>query len=101
MKENPGSSFAMKIDCEEAEYEIIPDLIKHDVLRKIDIIVMETHYGRENEIADAFRKEGFIVYSSEEAPYRTGTLFAVRQKEKMGGADVFLVLKVAKPSILL
>ena len=83
MNENPGASFAMKIDCEGAEYEIIPDLIKHDVLRKIDIVVMETHYGRENEIADAFVKEGFIVYSNEEAPYRTGTLFAVRHKDKM------------------
>ncbi len=79
MNENPGASFAMKIDCEGAEYEIIPDLIKHDVLKKIGVVVMETHYGEEDRMVGAFRKEGFIVYSNQEAPFRTGTLFAVRQ----------------------
>ncbi|MCR4656372.1 MAG: hypothetical protein K5770_09120 [Lachnospiraceae bacterium] len=79
MNENPGASFAMKIDCEGAEYEIIPNLIKHDILRKTDVVVMETHYGGEDGMIDAFRKEGFIVYSNQEAPFRTGTLFAVRQ----------------------
>ena len=66
-----------------AEYEIIPDLIKHGVLKRIGIVVMESHYGREDEIMEAFRKEGFVVYSNEEPPYRTGTLFAVR-KERTG-----------------
>ena len=79
MNENPGASFAMKIDCEGAEYEIIPNLIKHDILGKIDVVVMETHYGGEDGMIDAFRKEGFIVYSNQEAPFRTGTLFAFRQ----------------------
>ena len=79
MNENPGASFAMKIDCEGAEYEIIPNLIKHGVLKKIDIVVMETHYGREDDMVDAFSKEGVIVYSNQEAPFNTGTLFAVRQ----------------------
>ncbi len=81
MNENPGASFAMKIDCEGAEYEIIPNLIKHDVLKKISIVVMETHYGGEDMMVDAFRKEGFIVYSNQVPPFRTGTLFAVRQNE--------------------
>ena len=50
-----------------------------DVLKKISVVVMETHYGEEDRMVDAFRKEGFIVYSNQEAPFRTGTLFAVRQ----------------------
>ncbi len=79
MNENPGLSFAMKIDSEGAEYEIIPNLIKHDVLSRIDVIIMETHYGNEDQVVTALQKEGFIVYSNEEAPFRTGTLFAVRQ----------------------
>ncbi len=80
MDENPEASFAMKIDCEGAEYEIVPNLIKHGVLKRISIVVMETHYGREDEIIEAFRKEGFVVYSNEEAPFRTGTLFALRKE---------------------
>lgn len=83
MDENPGASFAMKIDCEGAEYEIIPDLIKHGVMKRISVVVMESHYGREDEMIEALSKEGFVVYSNEEPPYRTGTLFAVR-KERTG-----------------
>ena len=79
MNENPGLSFAMKIDSEGAEYEIIPNLIKHDVLKRIDIIVMETHYGNEDQLVTALQKEGFMVYSNEQPPFRTGTLLAVRQ----------------------
>ena len=84
MDKNPGASFAMKIDCEGAEYEIIPNLIRHGALKRISIIVMESHYGREDEIIEAFRREGFVVYSNEAAPYRTGTLFAVRKPAKSG-----------------
>ena len=80
MDENPGASFTMKIDCEGAEYEIIPNLIGHGVLKRVSVVVMETHYGREDALVDAFVREGFIVYSNREAPYRTGTLFAVRQQ---------------------
>lgn len=82
MNENPGASFAMKVDCEGAEYEIIPNLIKHDVIKRISVFVMETHYGDEDRIVDALKKESFIVYSNQEAPYRTGMLFAVRMNGK-------------------
>lgn len=47
--ENPKTKIVMKVDCEGEEYNIFKSL-EANVLKHIDIILCETHDGRENEL---------------------------------------------------
>ncbi|MFC2637853.1 MAG: FkbM family methyltransferase [Mitsuokella sp.] len=52
----------MKIDCEGSEYEILQDMDAHNLIEKVDAFIMESHFGRENEIVDCLKRKGFYVF---------------------------------------
>lgn len=78
MKLDPDAEYVIKIDCEGAEYDIIPNLVKWNVLCRIRMIIMETHDAREDELTDLFADRGFAVYSDRPSTHLTGKLVAVR-----------------------
>lgn len=81
MNLEPGAAYVIKIDCEGAEYDIIPSLVKWNVLDRVRLIIMETHDGREDELAGLIAGQGFTVYSDRPSPYLTGKLIAFHSVE--------------------
>ncbi|HAF25827.1 MAG TPA: hypothetical protein DCG85_00785 [Lachnospiraceae bacterium] len=81
IESDPNAEYVIKMDCEGAEYTIIPNLLKHDVLSHIRLIIMETHDEREDEIADLIAGQGFTVYSDRPSSHLTGKLIAVKNAD--------------------
>ena len=81
IESDPNAEYVIKMDCEGAEYNIIPNLLKHDVLSHIRLIIMETHDAREDEIADLIAGQGFTVYSDRPSSHLTGKLIAVKNAD--------------------
>lgn len=68
----------VKIDCEGAEWEIIPDLAQNGLLEKIDVLIMEYHFQPPDKLIEHLTKAGFLVFDYRERVYKTGILRAVR-----------------------
>ena len=51
----------VKIDCEGAEKEIIPELAKSGILKKVSLINMEWHFENPQKLIDILKNEGFVV----------------------------------------
>lgn len=49
----------MKLDCEGAEYEILEDLIKSNIISKVDVIIMEWHVGKYKQLENLMKICGF------------------------------------------
>lgn len=65
LENNIDKKVFMKIDCEGAEFEIIPDLESAGLLKQIDIIIMEWHFKYPNEIIELLHSEGFECFVSQ------------------------------------
>lgn len=52
----------LKIDCEGAEKQILPDLDASGLIKKVDIIIMEWHFEDPKWIVDLLSKNGFVVF---------------------------------------
>ncbi len=53
----------LKIDCEGAEYEIIPDLDNAGLLNDADVIIMEWHGKSNQSLIDILVKNIFCIYT--------------------------------------
>lgn len=68
----------LKIDCEGAEKEIVPELDKAGLLKKIKIIIMEWHYENPQYLVDILRRNGFTTFCNHAAINYQGMIRAVR-----------------------
>ena len=66
--------YVLKMNCEGAEYEIVPSLIRSDVLKQVDVLLIETHDGREEEMFALLKNSGFVKY------YFANLLFFIMQR---------------------
>lgn len=48
-----------EIFCEGAEYEILEDLIKSNIISKVDVIIMEWHVGKYKQLENFMKICGF------------------------------------------
>jgi FkbM family methyltransferase len=67
----------LKIDCEGAEYKILADLFKAKLLDKVEVIILEYHLGKLQQLIDLCNKCGFFVFV-ERLTGRQGLIKAVR-----------------------
>lgn len=73
----------MKIDCEGSEYLIFEELVKSDILKDVYMILMETHDGRENEIKQHLKNNGFLYFDNYLGGFpQLGYLYAVNRNIK-------------------
>jgi|WetSurMetagenome_2_1015567.scaffolds.fasta_scaffold37079_2 FkbM family methyltransferase len=70
----------LKMDCEGAEKEILPDLEKSHLLSRIDIIILEWHFENPSPLVELLERNGFLVFCSHDRPDELGMIKAVRQK---------------------
>jgi len=68
----------LKIDCEGAEIEIIPDLEKSGLLRKIDLIILEYHSDNYNTLINILKDKGFNVTRNHHTGAQTGIITAAK-----------------------
>lgn len=70
----------LKMDCEGAEKEILPDLEKSHLLSRIDIIILEWHFENPSPLVEILERNNFFVFCSHDRPDDLGMIKAVRQK---------------------
>lgn len=57
-----GDAIVLKLDCEGSEYDVLSVLDSSQVLKKIDIVLMETHDFRGKEAIDILSRNNFVVF---------------------------------------
>ncbi|MBQ3785144.1 MAG: FkbM family methyltransferase, partial [Alphaproteobacteria bacterium] len=70
----------LKIDCEGAEKQILPDLEKSGLIKKVDVIVMEWHFEEPTMLVDLLLRNNFIVFRLNSVPHELGMIRAYRRK---------------------
>ncbi len=70
----------LKIDCEGAEKQILPDLEKSGLIKKVDVIVMEWHFEEPTMLVDLLLRNNFIVFRLNSMPHELGMIRAYRRK---------------------
>lgn len=71
----------LKLDCEGAEYAIMHRLDETGLLAQVDIILAETHDGKENILKELLKKNRFIYFDNYMGDYeQIGFLYAVKIK---------------------
>ncbi len=68
-----------KVDCEGSEYPVFKDMEENDLLKQIDLIILETHDGGEQYILSLLKKNGF-TYFSNTGERGLGMVYAVNVK---------------------
>lgn len=68
IEENKNLRIVIKMDCEGAEYEIIENLSKENLLQKIDIVVLEWHDLGAKRIEDCLVRNNFTIFSRSLGP---------------------------------
>lgn len=69
----------LKIDCEGAEKQILPDLDASGLIKKVDVIVMEWHFEEPGWIVDLLCRNGFVVFRLNVVPNELGMIRAYRK----------------------
>ncbi|MGL6097929.1 MAG: FkbM family methyltransferase [Fimbriiglobus sp.] len=75
---HPVADRVVKIDCEGAEYEILPAMAAAGVLDKIHVIMMEWHIQGPAPLLDILHTSGFRVVSTIGYKGRNGMIYAMR-----------------------
>lgn len=70
----------LKIDCEGAEKQILPDLDASGLIKKVDVIVMEWHFEDPKWIIDLLTRNDFIVFRHNVITNEIGMIRAYRKK---------------------
>jgi FkbM family methyltransferase len=78
--EKHNESLMMKIDCEGAEFEILPELASAGLLKKITVIIMEWHFKNPEILVKLLNENGFIVFRNHEIVNYQGIISAVNVK---------------------
>jgi FkbM family methyltransferase len=78
--EKHQEAIMLKIDCEGAEFDILPDLADAGLLKKIKIIIMEWHFTRPDSLIDLLNTNGFVVFRNNSMDCMQGIIRAVLVK---------------------
>jgi len=75
---NHSEKIYLKIDCEGAEFQIIPDLANSGILKKVHLIVMEWHFKSPDEIINILMNNGFVCFNRVDEENKLGLIKAVK-----------------------
>lgn len=79
IEERRGDVIVLKLDCEGSEYDILLLLEQASILRKVDIILMETHDFREKEAVNVLKNNFIVFHQYIGTPEGLGMVYAVRR----------------------
>ncbi len=69
----------LKIDCEGAEKQILPDLEESGLIKRVDVIVMEWHFENPQWAIDLLARNGFVVFCVHQNINELGMIRAYRK----------------------
>lgn len=83
INENPNKQIFLKLDCEGAEYEIIDQLAKENLLKKIFLVHIEWHYNGPVLLKNILIKNNFEILEDEKKKINnyTGLIKALNRGE--------------------
>ncbi len=76
--DHPDTPMVAKIDCEGAEYEILPALSRSDLLDRVDGILIEWHEKGPAKLVEVLQHHGFKVVCIEPDGPNIGMIYAFR-----------------------
>jgi len=85
LEENKNKHVIVKCDCEGAEFEIFERLNEENIISRIDVVMMEYHFGKPDRLINILTENDFAVHVKhglKKEPI-TGYLYAVKM-QKMG-----------------
>jgi FkbM family methyltransferase len=83
LKENKDKHIIVKCDCEGGEFEIFERLDEEDLIKNMDVILMEYHFRSPDGLVSSLTKNGFAVRTKVlSKKMSTGYVYAVRVAEK-------------------
>ncbi len=82
--ENKDKLIVIKCDIQGAEFEVIEDLYKNNLLDKIDVILLETHFRDSNIIDNYLKDAGFITFDTVDyIPNNIHMIYAVNTRKTL------------------
>lgn len=82
LKNNNKERVVVKIDTEGSEERILNDFCSHKILDKIDLILMETHFGSEGVLTKKLKENNFMYFYRYDSDDDTGLIYAVNLNRK-------------------
>lgn len=76
---NYKGTIILKMDCEGAEYGIIEDLIESDIMKEIDVILMEWHDGKKEYLQELLQKKEEYCCIFKTTRHNYGMCYAFRK----------------------
>jgi hypothetical protein len=82
LKEHEQGRVFLKIDCEGAEYEILPNLVQAGLLKTVDVVIVEWHSGDFQPLVSLLEQEGFFCFIEwhQRDRWKIGIIKAVKQE---------------------
>jgi 2-hydroxy-3-keto-5-methylthiopentenyl-1-phosphate phosphatase len=78
LEDNNNKCIIVKCDCEGAEFEIFERLDEENILKKIDVVMMEYHFEKPDKLIDIMTKNNFAAQARPGLRKDTGFIYAVR-----------------------
>ena len=72
----------IKLDCEGAEFSLLPHLSSHGLLREFSLIMMEFHRTDPNSLVTVLEQNGFVVFWQNSLLGLTGRLYAAKNSSE-------------------
>lgn len=83
LEENKDKYIVVKCDCEGAEFEIFKRLNEKNIVSRIDVVMMEYHFEKPDELISILTENSFAVQTKVGSrKSKTGYIYAVRMAEK-------------------
>jgi FkbM family methyltransferase len=83
LEENRNKHIIVKCDCEGAEFEIFERLSKENIVSRIDLVMIEYHFGGPDRLVNILAENGFALQVRPgSSKSQTGYIYAVRMAEK-------------------
>lgn len=83
IKNHPNKKIFLKMDCEGAEKEILEDLDSSEILKSVDIILMEWHFHNPSGLIEILNSNGYIVFNDELDKNKLGFIRAVKMNNNI------------------
>lgn len=70
----------IKMDCEGAEGEILRSLLEANILKEIDVIIMEWHFHEPSNLINILKNNSFIIFNEDVVLHELGMIRAVNSR---------------------
>ena len=78
VNKHKSSKIVLKCDTEGSEKEIFACLDADNVLKSIDLIMLEYHFSYDRPIVELLKKNGFILFKQKTVTLKTGDFGMIR-----------------------